>query len=67
MKFGQFVEYRGYIGSIEYSSEDHVYHGSLLGIRDLVNYDGTSIEELYKYYQEAVDDYIELKKELEKL
>ena len=62
MTYGQFVEYKGYVGSIEYSEEDNVYYGSLLNIRDLVTYESDSIEELYKYYQEAVDDYIEFKK-----
>ena len=64
MKFGQFVEYKGYVGSIEYSIEDGVYYGSLLNIKDFVNYEGDNIEELYEYYHEAVDDYIEFKKEL---
>lgn len=65
MIFGQFIEYRGHVGSIEYSPEDGVYYGSLLGIKDFVNYEGNTIEELYKYYQEAVDCYVDLKNELE--
>lgn len=63
---GQFVEYKGYVGSIEYSLEDDIYYGSLLNIKDFVNYEGNNIEELYEYYREAVDDYIELKKEIGK-
>lgn len=63
---GQFVEYKGYVGSIEYSVEDDIYYGSLLNIKDFVNYEGNNIEELYEYYREAVDDYIELKKEIGK-
>lgn len=62
MLFGQFVEYKGYVGSIEYSFEDNIYYGSLLNIKDLVVYEGDTIEELYKYYQETIDDYIEFKK-----
>lgn len=64
MMFGQFVEYKGYIGSIEYDSEDAVYYGCVMNTLDLVNYEGDSIEELYQYYQEAIDDYIEFKKEI---
>lgn len=65
MKIGQFIEYKGYVGTIEYSSEDNIYHGSLLNIDDSINYDGTSVEDLYKYYQEAVDFYIGLKRNYE--
>ena len=64
MMFGQFVEYKGHIGSIEYSAEDQIYFGQLLNIEDLVNYEGHSVEELYEYYREAVDTYIEFRKEI---
>lgn len=37
MKIGQFVEYKGYVGTIEYSPEDRLHYGSLL-IDDFVNY-----------------------------
>ena len=62
MRIGQFIEYKGYVGTIEYSPEDDIYHGQLLNIDDSINYDGTSIEELYMDYQEAVDFYIRLNK-----
>ena len=65
MRIGQFIEYKGYVGTIEYSPEDNIYHGHLLNIDDSINYDGTSIEELYMDYQEAVDFYIGLKKDIE--
>lgn len=66
MEIGKFIEYKGYVGSIEYSSEDGVYHGKLLNIEDFINYEGYTVEELYQCYQEAVDDYIEFKKEVGK-
>ena len=66
MVLGQFVEYKGHIGSIEYSDEDKIYFGQLLNIEDLVNYEGHSIEELYEYYREAVDDYMEFREEMRK-
>ena len=65
MRIGQFIEYKGYVGTIEYSPEDNVYHGRLLNTNDSINYDGTSIEELYMDYQGAVNFYIEIKKVIE--
>ena len=64
MKIGQFVEYKGYIGSIEYDPEDNIHYGCLLNIDDSVNYHGKTGEELYEHYQEAIDNYIEFKKEV---
>lgn len=65
MRIGQFVEYKGYVGSIEYDPEDNIYYGKLLDIDDLVNYHADDIIELERIYHEAVDDYIEFKKEIE--
>ena len=60
MVLGYFVEYRGYVGSIEYSSEDAIFTGGLLNINDaVVTYAGDTIEDLYQCYREAVDYYIE--------
>jgi predicted HicB family RNase H-like nuclease len=53
------LTYKGYIGSVEYSSEDEVFCGKIEFITDTVLYEGSSVEELKKNFQEAVDDYIE--------
>lgn len=66
MRIGQFIEYKGYVGSIEYDPEDKIYYGELLNIDDFVNYQGNDVLELYKSYQNAIDDYIEFKKEIGK-
>ena len=41
-----FLEYKGYIGSVHFSGEDEVFHGRLQGIRDLVTYEGTEVASL---------------------
>lgn len=52
------LEYKGYIGSVEFSSEDEVFHGKLEGIRDLVSYEATEVEDLKRAFHKAVDDYL---------
>jgi predicted HicB family RNase H-like nuclease len=54
------LEYRGYLGSIEYSDEDEVLHGRLEFIRDLVTYEGTDARGLKQAFHAAVDDYLAL-------
>lgn len=66
MRIGRFIEYKGYVGSIEYDPEDKIYYGKLLNIDDFVNYHGNDGVELYKSYRNAVDDYIEFKREVGK-
>lgn len=54
------LEYKGYLGSVEYSDDDEVLHGRLEFIRDLVTYEGADAKSLKSAFQEAVDDYLEL-------
>jgi len=54
-----FIEYKGYYGSVSYSYEDEVFFGKIEGINDLVNFEGESVEEIKKSFEEAVDDYLE--------
>jgi predicted HicB family RNase H-like nuclease len=60
------LEYKGYYASVHFSSEDDVFYGKLLGIDDLVNFEGASVKELKKAFHEAVNDYLETCAELGK-
>jgi predicted HicB family RNase H-like nuclease len=53
------LSYKGYSGSAEYSPEDEVFHGKLLGIRALVSYEADTAKGLRQAFEEAVDDYLE--------
>lgn len=59
------LEYKGYIGSVEYSREDRVFFGKIKMIDDLVTFESDRAEELEKVFQERVDDYLLTRKELE--
>lgn len=54
------MEYRGYIGSIEFSEDDCIFYGKVQGIRALVSYEGTTAQELVEDFHGAVDDYLAL-------
>ena len=51
-------KYRGYTGSLEMSEEDEVLYGKVLGISDLISYEGTTYQELVADFHGAVDDYL---------
>ena len=36
------IEYKGYVGSIEFSEEDCIFFGKVQGIRSLISYEGES-------------------------
>ncbi len=52
------VQYKDYVGSIEFSQEDCVFYGKVLGIRALISYEGTDAKELLTDFRQAVDDYL---------
>lgn len=53
-----YIEYLGYVGSVEYSEEDGVFHGKLIGIKDIISYEGENKENLIADFHDAVDEYI---------
>ena len=54
------MEYKGYLGSVEFSEEDALFYGKVMGIRALISYEGTNAAELVTDFHGAVDDYLEL-------
>lgn len=54
------MNYKGYVGSIEFSEEDQTLFGQVQGIRSLILYEGTSVKELVDDFHNAVDDYLDL-------
>ncbi len=52
------VEYKGYVGSIEFSEEDALFFGKVMGIRSLISYEGENAADLISDFHSAVDDYL---------
>ena len=57
------IEYKGYIGSVEFSAADQVFYGKVQGIRSLISYEGSTAAELIEDFHGAVDDYLALCRE----
>lgn len=54
----QTLAYNGYDGSVLYGSEDRILHGRILGIRDMVTFEGETVKELEDNFKQAVDEYL---------
>ena len=52
------MTYKGYTGSVEFSEEDAVFYGKVLGIRSLISYEGENARGLIEDFHGAVDDYL---------
>jgi len=56
---GNHLKYKDYIGSLEYSEEDAVFHGKVTGIKAMISFEGDSVAAITKDFQNAVDEYLE--------
>lgn len=52
------LEYKGYNGTVEYSADDNILFGKVIGIKSLISYEGHSVDELKADFEDAVDDYL---------
>lgn len=53
------LNYKGYIGHIEFDDDAEIFHGEIINIRDVVTFQGSSVSELKKAFKDSVDDYLE--------
>jgi predicted HicB family RNase H-like nuclease len=64
------LQYKGYYADVHFSAGDEVFFGQVIGLNDLVSFEGGSVKELKKAFEEAVEDYLEtcalIKKDPEK-
>jgi len=62
----KYLEYKGYAGSIEYSPEDNLLYGKVLGIRGLISYEGETGKLLEEDFKKAINAYLADCKEADK-
>lgn len=54
----KYLEYKNYAGSIEYSKDDGLLYGRVLGIKGLISYEGKTGQELETDFRIAIDTYL---------
>lgn len=53
------MHYKGYFGNVTFDAENDLFHGEVVGIRDVVTFQGKSVAELRKALRDSVDDYLD--------
>jgi len=57
------MEHKGYCGHAIFDDQAGIFHGEVLGIRDVVTFQGESVAELRQSFVESVEDYIDFCRE----
>lgn len=52
------LKHKGYIGSIEHDLDEGILYGKVLHVTDLILFEGETLSELKKNFEQAVDDYL---------
>ena len=52
------MAYKGYEAIVEYDAEADVFHGEVVDLRDVITFQGRSVDELKTALQNSVEDYL---------
>lgn len=53
------LTYKNYIGTVNFSEEDGIFFGKVIGITDSISFEGDSVDSLVEDFHNAVDEYLE--------
>ena len=53
------IEYKGYTAVFEFDPSVDAFHGRVIGLQDVVTFEGRSIDELRRAMEESIEDYLE--------
>jgi len=53
------IEYKGYVGQVTFDAEAGLFHGEVVNTRDVITFQGRSVDKLRRAFRESVDEYLE--------
>ena len=53
------LKYKGYAGYVEFDDDAGILHGEVLDTKDVITFQGETVEELRKAFRDSIDDYLE--------
>ena len=57
------IEYKGYIGVVDFDPEIDLFHGTVINTQDVITFYGASVTELREEMQKSLEVYFEVCKE----
>ena len=52
------MKYKNYIGHVVFDDEANIFHGEVINTRDVITFQGSSVDEIQRAFTESVDDYL---------
>ncbi len=57
------MKYKGYEAVVQFDEDANLFHGEVINTRDVITFQGLSVKELKKSFEESVEDYLAFCKE----
>jgi predicted HicB family RNase H-like nuclease len=57
------LKYKGYTGHVEFDDQSGIFHGEVLDLKDVITFQGKSVEEIEQAFCDSIDDYLEFCRE----
>ncbi len=52
------MKYKGYCGDVVYDDDAELFHGEVIGLKDVITFQGTTVSEIEQAFKDSVDDYL---------
>ena len=52
------MEYKGYLSHVEFDDDANIFHGEVINIRDVITFQGKSVDELRQAFEDSVEYYL---------
>ena len=53
------MKYKGYEAVIEYDEVDRLFFGRVINTKDIISFDGKTVDELQQSFETVIDEYLE--------
>ena len=53
------MKYKSFQGTVIYDGEAKIFHGEVAGLKDVVTFQGRTVDELDQAFKDSVDDYLD--------
>ncbi|MCE2982754.1 MAG: type II toxin-antitoxin system HicB family antitoxin [Parachlamydia sp.] len=53
------LKYKGYSGYVIYDDEARIFHGEVAGLKAVITFQGTTVDEIEQAFKDSVDDYLD--------
>ena len=58
------MNYKGYLGTVSFDEEADIFHGEVVNTKDVITFQGRSVDEIRIAFKDSVDEYLKFCEEL---